>query len=451
MPEAHPPSLKRRNSDDGSISPPPVKRKQQSTTTSKAVANFFTPVSKKAPEKISWRVVKDSLLIGKYDDPKDGSASGPTSSKTKVAAFDFDSTLIKTASGNRFGRDATDWQWWHGSIPQKLRAMSKDGYIIAIISNQAGISLKPNPKSIKSDQKRLADFKTKVSAVFTQLDLPVSIYAATTRDEYRKPRPGMWREFLEDQDLEIDDRLDLSESIFVGDAGGRPAEGGSVKDFSCSDRDFAANVGLKYHTPEEFFLGESPKPFIRDFDPSEHTSTATAPLDSNPLVFAKTNDLDIVMFCGSPGAGKSSFYWKHLQELGYERVNQDLLKTRDKCIKAATRFLEQGVPVVIDNTNAEPEIRAVWIQLARKFDIPIRCVHFTASAKLCEHNDAVRSLNVSSMNPEKRTMLPKVAFTSFTSRYKEPALTEGFEDIVKVDFIFEGTPDQKDIWCKYWI
>lgn len=48
---------------------------------------------------------------------------------------------------------------------------------------------------------------------------------------------------------------------------------------------------------------------------------------AEPMKFAKTNKLDVVMFCGSPGAGKSTFYWRNLQPLGYERVNQDILKT----------------------------------------------------------------------------------------------------------------------------
>jgi AAA domain len=33
------------------------------------------------------------------------------------------------------------------------------------------------------------------------------------------------------------------------------------------------------------------------------------------------------MFCGRPGAGKSTFYWNYCKPLGYERVNQDTLKT----------------------------------------------------------------------------------------------------------------------------
>jgi hypothetical protein len=38
------------------------------------------------------------------------------------------------------------------------------------------------------------------------------------------------------------------------------------------------------------------------------------------------------------------------------------------------------------------------------------------------------------MNPESRTMLPKMAFTGFASRYREPTVDEGFEDITKVNF-----------------
>lgn len=45
------------------------------------------------------------------------------------------------------------------------------------------------------------------------------------------------------------------------------------------------------------------------------------------VTFSKQNELDLVMLCGSPGAGKSTFYFNHLKPLGYERVNQDILKT----------------------------------------------------------------------------------------------------------------------------
>ena len=59
------------------------------------------------------------------------------------------------------------------------------------------------------------------------LGIPLSVYAATEDDEYRKPRAGMWREFLDDQDLDVTS-IDAAESIFVGDAAGRPNDHSSV-------------------------------------------------------------------------------------------------------------------------------------------------------------------------------------------------------------------------------
>ena len=46
----------------------------------------------------------------------------------------------------------------------------------------------------------------------------------------------MWKELLEDYDIHLPGDLDLKQSVFVGDAGGRIASDGKPKDFSCSDR-----------------------------------------------------------------------------------------------------------------------------------------------------------------------------------------------------------------------
>lgn len=49
--------------------------------------------------------------------------------------------------------------------------------------------------------------------------------------------------------------------------------------------------------------------------------------------------------------------------------------------------------ILTDNTNADIETRAHWVEVAKSFNIPIRCILFTASSRLAEHNDAVRALN----------------------------------------------------------
>jgi bifunctional polynucleotide phosphatase/kinase len=366
--------------------------------------------------------------------------------------------LVTTASGKKFGDNPDDWKWWDSSVPIKLKQLyNEEGYRVVILSNQNGITLHPDPNSKgpkNLGRDRATKFKQKCGAVLKQLDLPITLYAATEKDIYRKPRRGMWDQLCDDYDIPKDE-LDLENSIFVGDAGGRTAHlkkssTGAVavaKDFSCSDRNFAHNVGITYTTPEEFFLGEQPREFSRDFDLAAHPYLEGGGDDD--IIFEKKNKQDIALFSGPPGAGKSTFYWKHLKPLGYERVNQDTLKTRAKCFAAAADLLSGGDSVAIDNTNPDTDGRAEWIDFAKKHKVPIRCVWFKTSVELAEHNDAVRAMN-KRMNPEARTVLPKTAFNGYFARFKEPRVTDGFQDVVEVEFKFRGSKEEYAIWGQYW-
>lgn len=108
---------------------------------------------------------------------------------------------------------------------------------------------------------------------------------------------------------------------------------------------FAANIGIPFKTPEEFFLEQASDPLTEVFDPSLYTKSSLDqpgmadsltrlsykkfPLTAItvPKPFSRKHTLELVIFCGSPGAGKSTFYWNHMEPLGYERVNQDKLGT----------------------------------------------------------------------------------------------------------------------------
>ena len=120
-----------------------------------------------------------------------------------------------------------------------------------------------------------------------------------------------------------------------------------------------------------------------------------------------------------------------MKPMGYERVNQDLLKTvrlpdwrsglltepagslhlngsgdafrgQISCSRSVDDYLFCAPLMEADNTNADPEVRELWVKLARKHGVPIRCVLFAAPAALCQHNDAVRALTgtLVSLRPE---------------------------------------------------
>ncbi|SZF03234.1 unnamed protein product [Blumeria hordei] len=424
-----------------------------------SILSFFGSTTPNSADLQTWqvrgldKVVEKSLLYTKYSPSNNSKSSiadtdnlnttSLNSRSVKIAAFDLDSTLITTRSGKKFASDAQDWKWWHSSIPNILRKLIlEDGYKIAIISNQGGLSLKN-----KSDPKaKLPEFKSKVSSLLNKLDLSVSVYVATENDIYRKPRSGMWEELVKDTLVDKSKELNLEESFFVGDAAGRAASPGKPKDFSCSDRNFAENVGIKFFTPEEFFLGEKPRPFSRLLEPAKYFQGLIIQ-SSQP--FLKKNENDIVLLCGSPGSGKSSWYWRNLEPLGYFRVNQDTLKTCDRCIKIASQALSEGKSVAVDNTNASFEVRKRWVELARKNQVPIRCINFTTPTEICKHNDSMRALNPT-MNPENRMMLPAIAFASFTKRFQSPKMEEGFQDIVEITFNLRGSETEQKIWNHYW-
>jgi len=114
------------------------------------------------------------------------------------------------------------------------RPLTTASYQVVILSNQGGIKLQ---SSLKQDPKRTTEFKAKIGALMNHFNFPVNLYAATERDQHRKPRTGMWRQMLNDFNLDDDQGIDVEYSFYVGDAAGRIGDDkGDVNDFASSDR-----------------------------------------------------------------------------------------------------------------------------------------------------------------------------------------------------------------------
>ncbi|KAH9830982.1 PNK3P-domain-containing protein [Rhodofomes roseus] len=354
-------------------------------------------------------------------------------SRQRVAAFDLDGCVIQSSFPKKTKGNATpEFQWWRPNIPKKLKEVHDSGYSVVIITNQA----------LKSAA--LADWKRKVPVIATALsDVPFRILAATARDGYRKPMPGMWYEL--ERIFALDGvEIDKSASIFVGDAAGRQG------DHASTDRKWALNVGLPFYTPEEYFLKLPAAPYTL---PGFHVSSLPTDLPrvtptSTPLIPPQPKR-EIVVFVGYPSLGKSSFYMKHFQPADYVHVNQDTLRTRDKCVKAVREAVQEGNSCVVDNTNRNAETRRHYVELSKQLSVPIRCIVFEGSLELAWHNNLYRAFNLPPSTVErepKRELLPYNAFTSFRAQYEEPQLKEGFQEIKKVNWVFEGDEEERRRW-----
>lgn len=180
--------------------------------------------------------MKKSLIIGEYAGSVHSESTVRPSAPQRIAAFDLDDTLIAPSVGGKWNRSASDWRWWHDTVPTKLRDLHAQGFRLILLSNQGAVNLKDDPKLLAKDSVSLMRFKSQLSVILDQLDLPITIYAATGQDEYRKPRTGMWKEMIEDHGLGASGSVDLGASFYVGDAAGRPKTSQRRKDHACSDR-----------------------------------------------------------------------------------------------------------------------------------------------------------------------------------------------------------------------
>lgn len=318
---------------------------------------------------------------------------------TKIASFDFDSTLVKTKSKKKFAINGLDWTPWSSKIIPKLQSLHNNNYQIVIFTNQKGIS---TGKTKKEDvMQRLNDFAKLAS-------IPIICLIATHDDHYRKPYPDMWYELT--NLLPIKPVID--DCFYCGDAAGRKG------DFSASDRQFAYNLDMQFYTPEVYFM------YQNDVD---YEWTDKAILDTSDTFDIKLSDTqEMIIMVGPPATGKSSVYHKYLS--AYTRINMDTLKTKRKCISTCMSELDKGNSVVIDNTNPDKATRKIYIDLAKRHNIPIRCLVMNVSKDMIYHLNRYRLYKTGKY-------ISRVVYNVYNKKYVRPNEDEGIEEIMDVPFV----------------
>ncbi|GAV09603.1 hypothetical protein RvY_19109 [Ramazzottius varieornatus] len=364
-----------------------------------------------------WIDFNDDLHIYQPAVPLQGSA--------KVAGFDLDGTLIKTRSGKVFATDASDWQFLYPEVPNKLKSLhQKEGYKVVIFTNQAGMS---------KGKTKVSEWRQKVDSFLAKVGIPIQIFCASGGGQYRKPAPGMWDFFVQNYNEGV--AVDMENSVYVGDAAGRPNSGGKgKKDFAATDRLFALNAKLPFKTPEEYFLDKKPEKYeLTAFDARRYLEEARAgkvTLVSPPTAALFSQAQELVLLVGPPGIGKSHFVKQHLLPKEYVHINRDTLRTWQKCVAEADKQLAAGKSVVIDNTNPDKESRNRYIQLATKHGVACRCFVFVTSIEHAKHNNKFREL----IDPE-HDHVPEMVFHAWKNKYEAPVKEEGFSEVVEVNFV----------------
>lgn len=351
-------------------------------------------------------------------------------SKTKIAGFDLDDTLIKPISyDQKFSTKSDDWMFYTKDVVKQLTDLDKEGFKIVIVTNQKGMSTGKIDKEV---------WKKKVENVCIKLNLPVLVLVSCKNDLYRKPVTTLW-------DLFVTGNTDVCKihSFFCGDAGGvfvKRTFSAKVtyclpKDFSDTDLKFALNLDIKFIHRDCFFLhmsNDNEHPML-----NYNQIPKQVKLNSVTSIKDKTfvpNHQELIINVGFPASGKSS-YTTHIINFNYVCISQDVLKTCVKCLRECELQLKLGKSVIIDNTSPSKEVRKKYIDIAKKLGVKCRCLLFTADKELSMHNNWYR--HVSSAG--NINLVPDIVYNIFKKKYEEPDVKEGFYKIDEIDFIFDNT------------
>jgi bifunctional polynucleotide phosphatase/kinase len=163
---------------------------------------------------------------------------------TKLAGFN---PLVKTKSGNKIPKNASDWVWWNDRVPAELKKLHKDGFRIVVFTNQFVIADKPD---------KIAEVKAKFIQIQEAADVPITFLAALGpgTDKYRKPSGAMF-DYLE-KHLNGGKKFTKKYSFFCGVHAGRFEQGKLAKDCYDIDINFAKTIDLKFYTPDLYFDGK---------------------------------------------------------------------------------------------------------------------------------------------------------------------------------------------------
>ena len=409
-----------------------LEKKNESSTIMEDIMKDYDSKSNQKDEKIDifkWHTLENTVLCKAFNNYIPG--------KKKLLSFDLDDTLItfgksgKSKSPNKTKETPYKFTFDLNKVKSKLDEYQKNDYILAVFSNQNGIT----QGHIKE-----SEFKEKIDKIFTQeLKYPIITFFAKEKDYYRKPCIGMLDLFQKKFNNDI--LLDINECIFVGDAAGRKKSNTYKRnDFSNSDYKFALNCGFKFFTPEEFFLNEkSDYPeIINTLHEYDKNNNDHIKYDISP------NHKEAIILIGSPGSGKSTFTENNLTPKGYIRINQDTLKTRQKVIKCIEENVEKGNKIVIDSTNPEKNGRGDYIKICKKHGYLVRAFNFLVTKELAMHLNNLRTINKNRKHLS--GYVNAIPIHTFFKNYEEPKKEEGFDDIVNVNFVpgpFDNEEDKK--------
>ena len=169
------------------------------------------------------------------------------------------------------------------------------------------------------------------------------------------------------------------------------------KDHSSDDLFFANNVNLHFYTPEKFFNEKDEDHKVTQFNLKSNIKEFNFNIDHN-----KKN---MILMVGAPASGKSYLSKNYFNN--YKIINQDKLKTKNKCLQKTVKYLHNNKNVIIDNTNSTVATRKEYLNLANDYGYNKIIINFNIPRNI------VKYLNKYRVQTENSKFIPDIVYNIF--------------------------------------
>ena len=225
-----------------------------------------------------------------------------------------------------------------------------------------------------------------------QLDIPAYIIVSDTETQ----KNLSLKEYLK-----IDGDIDTTVSFYCGDADGE------IGSWSDMDYKFAIKNNIQFFRPDQIFGSKNVKDIeftcVKDFD--------------------MIDNYDIIIMCGSPGSGKSTFVTQQVKPRGFTVLSSDQYKSnKKKMAKELNSMISIDKKVVIDACNPTLENRNYWINIVKDKSYAVIYIENEKSIALERNNKRVNKV-------------PQIAIHTWYKRFEH----------VNIDMIVNNSTDVSSI------
>lgn len=303
--------------------------------------------------------------------------------KSYVVITDFEGCIIKKLPPTKLYHsiDPKAIAPYNEDFVKQIKNESRD-YSIVIISNVFG-----NGKLVTDS------LKYKIESFCAIYDIPILALFAVKKNRVSKPHTGMWV-FLNGFFKKFGDSI-IQRACIVSDFGGRLSEHETAKglikikpDSTDIDRAFAHNVGIPYHTINEYLDPDKKEKFnwntnclspeIRDLYVNKLAEY------KNPNIFAKLfelgqHDTYMIIIYGAPRSGKTTLAKDLLKKWrtsnygishAIKRFGLDNY-SKAKRITSVRKALQNRISVIVDGFSHTPQLREPFEEMAKVCKTPI--------------------------------------------------------------------------------